>query len=263
VNKLAYRLGEVQRGDVIVFNGADSWQEITIPPPDNAVNGLLGKIGSLFGFTPLGEKDFIKRVIGLPGDTVTCCDEQGRITVNGKALDESEYLYPGDRPSLSEFSVKVPPGRLWVMGDHRSASADSRAHQNDPGNGTIPIDHVVGRAFIIVWPLDRIALLTRPPAYADAGLAMQSEDAVPLVAVGVGLPALAVLGSRRLTALPGRRERRSFPADRERTREARQPETGPRSATGPRSLPRPSAAVRRMRRRLIGSPGGAEAKRRG
>jgi signal peptidase I len=188
VNKLAYRLGDVQRGDVIVFNGANSWQEITIPEPENAVSGVLRKAGELFGFAPIGEKDFIKRVIGLPGDKVKCCDKQGRITVNGKPLSEKDYIYPGDSPSLENFAVTVPEGRLWVMGDHRSASADSRAHKTDAGQGTIPIDHVVGRAFVVVWPLNRLAVLSRPGAFAEAGLAMGPTDAVPLAAVGVGLP---------------------------------------------------------------------------
>jgi signal peptidase I len=197
VNKLAYRLGDVQRGDVIVFNGADSWQEITIPEPENAVSGVLRKAGELFGFAPIGEKDFIKRVIGLPGDKVKCCDAKGRITVNGKPLAEKDYIYPGDSPSLQDFTITVPEGRLWVMGDHRSASADSRAHLTDAGQGTIPIDHVVGRAFVVVWPLNRLAVLSRPGAFAEAGLAMGPSDAVPLAAAGIGLPLTAAFAMHR------------------------------------------------------------------
>ncbi|MET9021217.1 signal peptidase I [Actinopolymorpha sp. NPDC004070] len=172
VNKLSYRLGEIQRGDVIVFNGADSWEsEVDLAPPSGSVQKLLHRVGELFGFSTVGEKDFIKRVIGLPGDHVVCCDKQNRVTVNGKAITEGGYLHPGDPPSAMSFDIRVPADRLWVMGDHRSASADSRSHLGDPGGGTIPVDHVVGRAFVIVWPLNRVDLLTRPGAYGDAGLA--------------------------------------------------------------------------------------------
>jgi signal peptidase I len=171
VNKLAYRLGDVQRGDVIVFAGTDSWkEEVQITEPSNPVTGVLRKAGELFGFAPIGEKDFIKRVIGLPGDKVRCCDTRGRVTVNGKPLQETGYLYPNDKPSDDGFSVTVPAGRLWVMGDHRSGSSDSRWHQFDQAKGTIPIDHVIGRAFVVVWPLDRTAVLSRPPAFTEAGL---------------------------------------------------------------------------------------------
>ncbi|MFD2079825.1 signal peptidase I [Actinopolymorpha cephalotaxi] len=220
VNKLSYRLGEIQRGDVIVFNGADSWEsEVDLAPPSGSVQKLLHRVGELFGFSTVGEKDFIKRVIGLPGDHVVCCDKQNRVTVNGKPITEGGYLHPGDPPSAMAFDIRVPADRLWVMGDHRSASADSRSHLGDPGGGTIPIDHVVGRAFVIVWPLDRVDLLTRPGAYGDAGLASGPRapagslsspptspltDAVPVLAgAGVVFP---LAGLRRGLA---RRRRRS------------------------------------------------------
>ncbi|WP_202805886.1 signal peptidase I [Actinopolymorpha alba] len=194
VNKLSYRLGEIERGDVIVFNGADSWEsEVTIPEPEGAPQRFLQQVGELFGFTTVGEKDFIKRVIGLPGDRVVCCDKQDRITVNGKPLEESTYLYAGDAPSLTPFDIKVAPDRVWVMGDHRSASADSRSHLGDPGGGTIPTDHVLGRAFVVVWPLDRMALLNRPAAYAEAGLASQIIGPVSGAATGA-VPVLAAAG---------------------------------------------------------------------
>ncbi len=205
VNKLSYRLGEIQRGDVVVFNGADSWEsEVTILEPSGPVQGFLRTVGELFGFSTAGEKDFIKRVIGLPGDRVQCCDSRDRITVNGKALSESGYLYSRDAPSATKFDITVPRNRIWVMGDHRAASADSRAHQGDPGGGTIPVDHVLGRAFVIVWPLDRLAVLNRPSAFAEVGLAAgTASGAVPLLAAaGLVFPAA---GLRRLV----RRRRRS------------------------------------------------------
>ena len=96
-------------------------------------------------------------MIGLPGDTVACCDSQGRVTVNGKGIDEP-YIYAGNEPSKDEFSQKVPAGHLWVMGDHRAMSQDSRYHQP----GFVPMDDVGGRAFVLVWPLDRFTFLRNP-----------------------------------------------------------------------------------------------------
>ncbi|CAM5638220.1 hypothetical protein STENM223S_11796 [Streptomyces tendae] len=103
------------------------------------------------------EKDLIKRVVGVGGDHVKCCDTQGRVTVNGVPLNE-DYLYPGDSPSRTPFDVTVPEGRLWVMGDHRSNSADSRFHQ-DTDFGTVSEDEVVGRAMVIAWPFGHWATL--------------------------------------------------------------------------------------------------------
>jgi len=134
-NLIALRFETLHRGDVIVFHA----------PPDK-------------------EKDFIKRVIGLPGDRVRCCDDRGRLQINGVSLDEP-YLYPGDVASLDRFDVMVPPGRLWVMGDHRSRSSDSRAHLGDPGGGTVPIDKVIGRAVAIVWPPSRLRRLGIPDSF--------------------------------------------------------------------------------------------------
>jgi len=178
VNKLAYKIGDIQRGDIIVFNGVDSWApEVQVADPSNPISAGLRSVFGAFGFASPNEKDYIKRVIGLPGDHVQCCDKQGRITVNGVPLDEP-YLFPGDKPSATDFDITVPEGRLWVMGDHRSASSDSRAHQGDPGGGAIPIDSVVGRAFVIMWPFGDATFLTRPDTIDnDAIDQAQSNDA--------------------------------------------------------------------------------------
>ncbi|GAA2283515.1 signal peptidase I [Streptomyces atrovirens] len=139
VNKLAYRFGAgPRRGDVIVFDGAGYF----------------------------GDSDYVKRVVGVGGDRVVCCDGEGRIRVNGRSVDESGFLFPGDSPSTVPFDVVVPDGRLFVLGDHRSNSSDSRDHLGSPGGGMIPVDSVIGRADGIVSPFDRATRLHRPDAYA-------------------------------------------------------------------------------------------------
>lgn len=168
VNKLVYRFRDIHRGEIVVFNGLDSFTpEIAVSEPTNPLQRVLRAVGSALGAAPSGERDFIKRVVGIPGDRVLCCDPQGRVVVNDTPLDEP-YLYPGDRPSDEAFGpIAVPPGRLWVMGDHRSMSADSRAHLADPGIGTVPADKVIGRAFVVVWPPDRIGGLRVPATFSE------------------------------------------------------------------------------------------------
>ena len=105
-------------------------------------------------------------VVGVGGDHVVCCDELGRITVNGVPLDEQSYLYPADAPSDQAFDVVVPDGMLWLMGDHRSNSADSRAHLGDPGGGMVPASRVVGRVMNVLWPLNRISSVPVPESFS-------------------------------------------------------------------------------------------------
>lgn len=168
VNKLVYRIRGVQRGDIVVFSGTGSWG----PPPAASASPLLRWYHDVLTAAGLASNgtDYIKRVIGLPGDHVACCDPQGRITVNGVPLQEGAYLYPGERSSGERFSVTVPPGRLWVMGDHRRDSADSRDHTDDPGEGTIPESAVVGRAFAVIWPPSQVRSLPIPSTFFQPGL---------------------------------------------------------------------------------------------
>jgi signal peptidase I len=225
VNKLVYHFRAIHRGDIIVFDGTGSWNLAPVPTTpsgdplvrayDATLRPLFHSIGGLFG-TPADETDFIKRVIGLPGDHVVCCNTQGLVTVNGVPLHESSYLYPGAAPSVIRFNITVPPGRLWVMGDNRQVSDDSRMRQYDPGHGTIPENEVIGRAFVIVWPPSRWRILPIPSTFDQAGLTSAVSGAAaavtpyaPLVAgtvVAVPLTWLERRGRRRL--IRGLRERR-------------------------------------------------------
>ena len=192
VNKLVYDFRPIHRGDIVVFNGDGSWYPAPAqtPPP---LTRLWDSITGLFGTAP-GVHDLIKRVIGIPGDHVACCDAHGRVTVNGVPLNEKSYLYPGNAPSDTRFSITVPPGRLWVMGDHRAVSWDSRGHQQDPGNGTIPEDKVVGRAFLIVAPVRRWRVLSIPATFQQQRLSQSAAAlATSPVPVAAALPAAAAV----------------------------------------------------------------------
>jgi signal peptidase I len=152
-----------------VFTGNGSWDPGPPPQNSNVFVKFGDNVASMFGFGR-GQNDYIKRVIGLPGDHVACCDAQGRVTVNGIPLNEQSYLYPGNVPSTTRFSITVPASRLWVMGDHREVSYDSRGHIGDPGGGTIPENAVVGRAFVVIWPVSNWRVLPIPATFQQSKL---------------------------------------------------------------------------------------------
>jgi signal peptidase I len=236
VNKLVYHFRAIKPGDIVVFNGAGSWEPAapTSGPDvnllarayDDTARKLFDAVGSLFG-SPLDQTDFVKRVIGVPGDHVVCCDAQGLITINDVPIREQSYLYPGNQSSSApsgipgHFNVRVPPGYLWVLGDHRGISDDSRGHEADPGNGMVPEDKVIGRAFVIVWPPSQWRILSIPATFNQKGIGAAAG------AASAAVPAAGVLGAMPLTWLY-RRARRSRPRRGRRARPDRGPFAGHR-----------------------------------
>lgn len=160
--------GRPERGDVVVFEDPGGWLDAEAQQPETDPVGVkqLKDLLTFVGLLPSeDQQDLIKRVVAVGGDRIRCCDPDGRVTVNGVALNEP-YLYPGDVPSKIEFDVTVPEGQVFVMGDHRGNSADSRYHLDDPGGGTVPEDLIVGRAMVIAWPVGHWQRLSENETFA-------------------------------------------------------------------------------------------------
>jgi signal peptidase I len=222
INKIVYHLRPIHRGDIVVFDGTGSWDFDNAPASSNIFSKGLDELEGIVGISH-DSSIYIKRVIGLPGDHVVCCNAEGQVTVNGVALSESSYLYPGNAPSTQTFNITVPPGRLWVMGDHRAVSYDSRGHMGDPGGGTIPVSGVLGRAFVIIWPPSRWGFLDIPATFeqpklnasnaaaggSTATLVAAMDNGTPVQAAGSALPlTLGFAGAVPLTLLQRTARRR-------------------------------------------------------
>ncbi|MGW8762134.1 signal peptidase I [Streptomyces sp. NPDC055815] len=197
VDKLTPWFGsEPERGEVVVFHDPGGWLEGQVAPKPNVVQKFLSFIGLM---PSAEEKDLIKRVIAVGGDTVSC-KEGGKVVLNGVALDESAYLAPGAVPCQDSFGpIKVPKDRIWVMGDNRQNSLDSRFHQQLPGGGTVSNDEVVGRAVVIAWPVTRWATLPVPDVFDQPAL-NKALGAAPLGAAGLAGALPLVLWRRKKQA---------------------------------------------------------------
>ncbi|MFD9888862.1 signal peptidase I [Amycolatopsis sp. NPDC059027] len=207
VDRVTYDFTDPSPGDVVVFKGPPAWTQNEIPPqePSNFVVRALRGLGSLVGFAPPDERDFVKRVIATGGQTVQCCDTQNRVIVDGKALDEP-YIHWDDPSQQTQSSfppVKVPDGSLWVMGDNRNNSNDSRFQGGGGPAGAVPVADVIGKARIIVLPPNRWGGITdhnpQENAQAVALGAPAWQSGLPLgVGVAAAWPTLFV--GRKLTA---------------------------------------------------------------
>jgi signal peptidase I len=163
VDEITPRFGGYERGDIVVFRDPGGWLPVSADPARSPIVEAVDWTLSLVGLSaPDSDDHLVKRIIGMPGDHVVCCNTIGQITVNDVPIDETDYLKlpSADSPASAEnFDVVVPDDRLWVLGDNRYSSKDSRYNQDQPGKGFVPVENVVGRAFLITWPFDRFGML--------------------------------------------------------------------------------------------------------
>jgi signal peptidase I len=199
VDKLTPWFGsEPSRGEVVVFHDPGGWLPENPPASSNPLVRGLQTTLSFIGLMPSAdEKDLIKRVIGVGGDTVEC-QGTGPVKVNGKALNEP-YVFAGNTPCSPDapFKITVPKGRIWVMGDHRQDSLDSRFHMSLPGGGTVSDDKVVGRAIVVAWPINRWDWLSIPSTFSQPGINAAGTAGPAAVGLAGALP-LVMMRRRRL-----------------------------------------------------------------
>jgi signal peptidase I len=163
VDELTPRFGGYDRGDVVVFRDPGGWLPSEPTPERSVLVEAVDWVLSVVGISaPDSKEHLIKRIIGLPGDHVVCCNALGQVTVNGDPIDETPYVNLAEGQSAPEvvaYDVTVPSDSLWVLGDNRDASRDSRYNTDQPGGGFVPLDNVVGRAFLVTWPLNRFGAI--------------------------------------------------------------------------------------------------------
>ncbi|PXY26239.1 signal peptidase I [Prauserella endophytica] len=204
VDKITYDFTDPEPGDVVVFRGPPAWIEGDLPPEesDNAVANFFQSIGSVFGLAPPDERDFVKRIIATGGQTVECCDDQNRVLVDGKPLDEP-YIYWQGAHEQAEFDpVEVPEGTVWVMGDNRNNSSDSRYQGDGGARGAVPVDNIIGKARFIVLPPSRWGTVSDHNPQAASASAMSAPAWQQGVPLGIGVLAAwpTLLVGRRLGA---------------------------------------------------------------
>jgi len=158
VNRIPFIGNNVSRGDVIVFRDPAGWLPEADSDSGNRVTNAIREGLVIVGVVPNPAKQYlVKRVIGVAGDKVVAKDEV--LTINGKPTNEP-YIFAGNTPSDTDFNITVPEGKVWVMGDHRGASADSRFHQDDVNNGMVPVEKITGRVVATIWPFERVGFIS-------------------------------------------------------------------------------------------------------
>ena len=160
VNKIPFISRSIHRGDIVVFRDPANWlsEPFTSESPfvvEKIREGLVA-----LGVLPNPAKQYLgKRVVGIGGDRVICCNKNKKLTINGKESTEP-YIFEGNDPSDLNFDVTVPAGKIWVMGDHRGASADSRYHQDDINKGMVPLNRLTGRVVAVIWPFKNLKIIS-------------------------------------------------------------------------------------------------------
>ena len=161
VNKVPFISDNIKRGDIVVFRDPNNWLPENLEDSSNSIASKAKSLLVTVGVLPNPAKQYlVKRVIGVAGDRVLCCTASGKLSINGTEVTEP-YIYGGDAPSDMKFDVTVPEGKLWVMGDHRGASADSRYHQEDVNGGFVPLESVSGRVVSVIWPFKNLTYVPR------------------------------------------------------------------------------------------------------